>query len=197
MWALGGENTGATEVEGKGDFPFVSPQLVLSYLLGKKSVGDLPNTYNVPRSFDCKMHLPNGNVIVLNSASNNLSIAGEKGHLAVNRNGVKGQFVENLKRDPAERKWLDEEVTKLYKGKPIRGDVAHMANFIGCVKDRSLPVSDVFTHCSSVNACHMANIAMLLGRKIKWDPEKQEFIGDDEANRLTRRRQRKPYQITA
>ena len=43
----------------------------------------------------------------------------------------------------------------------------------------------------------MANIAMLLGRKVKWDPQKQEFIGDDEANQLTRRKQREPYAIKA
>ncbi len=44
-----------------------------------------------------------------------------------------------------------------------------------------------------MNACHMANIAMLLDRKIVWDREKQAFTCDDEANQLTRRVQRAPY----
>ena len=66
LWALGGENTGAVEVEGKGEFP-LGRELMLDYLLGKKSVGDLPNSYNVARSFDCNMLLPNGNTINLNS----------------------------------------------------------------------------------------------------------------------------------
>ena len=70
-----------------------------------------------------------------------------------------------------------------------------MANFFDCIKDRSLPISDVFTHCNTVNACHMANIAMLLGRKVTWDRQKQEFAGDDEANQLTRRPEREPYVI--
>ena len=194
LWALGGENTGVAEVEGKGEFP-LGRELTLDYLLGKKPVGDLPNSYNAARSFDCTMTLPNGNAINLESTDKeDIYIAGEKGHLAVNRRGIRGQFVEKLKKNPADKQWLDEEVAKLYRGKPFRG---HMANFFDCVKDRSLPISDVFTHCNSVNACHAANIAMLLGRKVKWDRKKYEFVGDDEANQLTRRKQREPYAIKA
>jgi myo-inositol 2-dehydrogenase / D-chiro-inositol 1-dehydrogenase len=57
-------------------------------------------------------------------------------------------------------------------------------------------VSDVFSHSHSVNSCHMANIAMLLDRSIKFDPEKYDFIDDPQASRLMRREQRAPYQIT-
>jgi len=193
MWALGGEETGIDAVEGKqSEFP-LGRELVLDYLLGKKSLADLPNSYNVARSFDCVMHLPNGNEINLNSANNDLYLTGEKGHLAVNRNGIRGKFVAELKKNPAGKQWLDEEVAKLYKNKPIRG---HIANFFECVKDRSTPISDVFTHCNSVNACHTANIALLLNRKVTWDREKQEFVGDDEANQLIRRKRRDPYGIT-
>ncbi len=201
LWALGGEHTGPIEVEGKGDFP-LGRELVLGYLLGKKSAADLPNSYNTVRSFDCTMHLPNGNVIRLNSRQNNrdgngVFITGDKGEVIVNRRGIGGKFVEELKRSPADKQWLEEEVSKLYGGKPIRPVRGHMANFFDCVKDRSQPISDVFTHCNSANACHMANIAMLLGRKMRWDSRNQEFIGDDEANRLTCRKQREPYGIQA
>ena len=191
MWALGGEKTGAVAVKGTGEFP-LGPELTLEYMLGTKSVGDLPNSFNVARSFDCTMRLPNGNTINLNSVGNDLLISGEKGHLAVNRGGIRGQFVQDLKSKPAGKAWLDAEVAKLYQGKPIRG---HMANFFDCVKDRSQPISDVFSHCNSVNACHMANIAMLLNRPVRWNWQKQEFIRDDEANLLTRRKQREPYTI--
>jgi myo-inositol 2-dehydrogenase / D-chiro-inositol 1-dehydrogenase len=191
LWALGGEKTGVVEVEGKGEFP-LGRQLMLDYLLGNKSVADLPNSYNVAQRFDCNMRLPNGNTINLNSVGNDVLISGEKGHLAVNRGGIRGTFVERLKENPADKAWLDAEVAKLYRGKPIHG---HMANFFDCVKDRSLPISDVYTHCNSVNACHMANIAMLLGHKIKWDPGKYQFIDDEQANHLTRRKEREPYTI--
>jgi myo-inositol 2-dehydrogenase / D-chiro-inositol 1-dehydrogenase len=187
IWALGGDQTGALEVEGKGEFP-LGRQLMLDYLLGKKRVTDLPNSFNVARSFDCIITLPNGNTINLNSVGNDLHISGEKGRLSVNRGGIRGRFVQHLKDN--DKAWLDAEVAKLYRGKPIRG---HMANFFDCVKDRSLPISDVYSHCNSVNACHMANIAMLLERKVKWDQQKYEFVGDDEANRLLRRTQREKY----
>ena len=104
IWALGGENTGVVEVEGKGEFP-LGRELTLDYLLGKKSLSDLPNSYNVAHSFDCTMHLPNGNVINLNSVGNDLLIKGEKGHLAVNRGagdkgGLRGKFVEQVEEGP-------------------------------------------------------------------------------------------------
>jgi predicted dehydrogenase len=194
LWALGGEHTGATEVEGKGNFP-LGRELTRDYLLGKKGLNDLPNSYNAALSFEFTLTLPNGNVMDVTSVGNErVFITGETAHLAVNRGGIYGKFVAELKKSAADKRWLDEEVAKLYRGKPIHG---HMANFFDCVKDRSLPVSDVFTHCNSVNACHMGNIAMLVGRKVKWDLEKQEFVADDEANRLTWRKQRRQYAIQA
>ena len=63
------------------------------------------------------------------------------------------------------------------------------------MQDRSLPISDVYTHVNSVNACHMANIAMLLGRKVRWDLKQQQFIDDAEANALMSRPQRSPYTL--
>ena len=43
--------------------------------------------------------------------------------------------------------------------------------------------------------CHLANIAMQLGRKLRWNPEKEDFIGDDEASARLSREQREPYTI--
>jgi hypothetical protein len=114
--------------------------------------------------------------------------------LAVRRSGIRGNFVKKLKQDPEQKRWLDAEVRKLYRGKRIRG---HMANFLDCMNDRSLPISDVFTHLNSVNACHMANIAMLLGRKVRWDLKQQQFSDDAEANALMSRKQRPPYTLPA
>ena len=58
------------------------------------------------------------------------------------------------------------------------------------------PVANVFDHVRAVNACHLANIAMLVGRKIQWDPAAEQFVGDDEANALRSRKEREPYVIT-
>jgi len=56
-------------------------------------------------------------------------------------------------------------------------------------------VANVWDHIRAVNACHFANIAMLVGRKIVWDPQAKQFVGDEEANGLRRRKQRAPYTI--
>ncbi len=192
LWALQGNVTGPSEVEGKGEFP-LGRELTRDYMLGKKAVGDLPNSYNTAHSFNCKITLPNGNSFVLNSGGNeDIYIAGETAHLAVNRGGVRGKFVEALKKSPADKQWLDEAVAKLYRGLKLHG---HMANFFDCVKSRATPISDVYSHCVAVNTCHTANIAMLLDRKVKWDQEKYAFLDDDEANQLIRRKQRAPYTI--
>ena len=71
----------------------------------------------------------------------------------------------------------------------------HMQNFFDCMKDRSLPISDVFTHHRSVSACHLANIAVLLERNVRWDPVKEKFLDDDEANKMIAREMRPPWQV--
>ena len=188
VWALGGEQTGPAEIEGKGELP-LGPEGVLAMLRGEKPCVE-PNSYNVAKSFDCDMTFPNGNTIRLFSGPNELIIEGELGKIRVNRRDLTGKPIEDL--SDADTKWLDEEVQKLYRGMPMEG---HMANFFHCVKTRERPISDVWTHTNSVNACHMANLAMLLARKLRWDPEKYQFVDDDEANALMSRKQREPYGI--
>ena len=70
-----------------------------------------------------------------------------------------------------------------------------MRNFVDCVKTRKLPASDIFSHHRVMNSCHMCTIAIKLKRKLEWDPVKEEFIGDDEANAMLKRTQREPYQV--
>ena len=172
LWALGVDQTGPTTIAGKGEF------------------NRQRNCYNVTRAFDCTFDFANGNRIVLNNVGNNLVIEGERGRIEVNRGQLIGKPVEAIAQSKADADWLDSEVEKLYRGKRFAG---HMQNFFDCIKDRSLPISDVYTHHRSVSACHLANIAMLLGRKLRWDPEKEDFIGDAEASAMLKREQRPPY----
>lgn len=189
LWALGGERTGIIEAEGKGDFP-LGRETMLAYLLGKTPATELPVSYNVAHTFDCTLSLPNGNVIRLTSGPNELILEGDQGRIRVNRGSLTGKPVEQL--TDQDMKWLDEQVRELYRGKEPG---SHMRNFFECVKDRSLPVADVWSHVHSVNACHMANIAMLLGRKVQFDPKSKQFLGDEQANLLRSRKQREPYTI--
>ena len=196
VWALGGEETGvveATPVSDQCNFP-LGRELVRDTLLGKKPFQDLPVSYNVANRFRVDMKLPGGNEITLFSGKNELILSGDKGKIRVNRGGLSGKPVEEINASEQDRQWLDEEVSKLYRGMPMQG---HMANFFHCVKTREKPISDVWTHCSSVNACHMANIAMLLDRTVRFDPKKYQFAEDAEANALMTREQRAPYQIKA
>jgi hypothetical protein len=70
-----------------------------------------------------------------------------------------------------------------------------MGNFFDCVKSRQTPISDVVSQHRSVSACHLGNISIRLGRSLKWDPQKEQFLGDDEANGWLRREQRKGYEV--
>jgi myo-inositol 2-dehydrogenase / D-chiro-inositol 1-dehydrogenase len=213
LWALGGEDTGVIEAKGEGEFPLFTPEHdinnakdIIDFLNGKKT---LPPYYNVAWCFDCDMLLPNGNTIHLTSGNdktklndkgkNEIIISGDKGKIRVNRgqknNGnLTGKIVETIMASETEKQWLEGEVAKLYRNMPRQG---HMANFFHCIETGEKPISDVFTHLNSVNSCHMANISMMLKRKVKWDPEKYEFIDDDEANMLMHRQQREPYAIEA
>lgn len=69
----------------------------------------------------------------------------------------------------------------------------HRRNFLDCVKSGISPVADVEIGCRSVTVCHLANIAYQLRRPLKWDPARELFPGDDEANRLLDRPKREPY----
>jgi hypothetical protein len=82
---------------------------------------------------------------------------------------------------------------KLCKGKKWGN---HMGNFLECTRDRSLPISDVYSHHRNLTTCHLANIAMRLNRTLKWDAAKEQIVGDDEANAWQKREQRKGYEIS-
>jgi predicted dehydrogenase len=71
----------------------------------------------------------------------------------------------------------------------------HVKNFIDCVQSRKRPNSDVEIGHNSMIACHLGNIAFRLGRQIKWDVEKEEVIGDREAQRFVTREYRAPWKL--
>ncbi len=69
----------------------------------------------------------------------------------------------------------------------------HHQNFLDCIKSRQAPIANVEVGHRSATLCHLGNIAMLLKRPLKWDPVKEEFLGDDAANRLRWRPRRAPW----
>jgi len=81
---------------------------------------------------------------------------------------------------------------RLGKGYPVDN---HVRNFLDCIKTRQQPVAPAEGAHHSITACHVANICRRLGRPVKWDPDKEVFIGDDEANRFVSRAYRQPWRL--
>jgi predicted dehydrogenase len=74
-------------------------------------------------------------------------------------------------------------------------NVGHAQNFIDCMRTRERPVADLETvgHPSSL-LCHLGNAAWRAGRALQFDPQRNAFIGDDDASQyLTRPKYRKPW----
>jgi predicted dehydrogenase len=69
----------------------------------------------------------------------------------------------------------------------------HHQNFLDCIQSRKLPICDVEIGHRSATACHLGNIAVRLGRKIEWDPVKEQIVGDPEANAMVSRPYRSPW----
>ena len=76
-----------------------------------------------------------------------------------------------------------------------QGEGGIYGDFIHCVKTREKPFRDIELAVNSSAVSHLGNIAYALKRSLKWDPVKQEFPGDEEANRLTDRARREPWQL--
>jgi myo-inositol 2-dehydrogenase / D-chiro-inositol 1-dehydrogenase len=199
FWALAGKDAQAVEAQGTGTFMAVDRQMVLDFLLGKVAAKDMPTAYNVAHAFDVDVKLSNGNTIKIISGKNELLIEGDQGKIRVNRGGSKGQLsgkpVEEIDADPKATKEIQDLMAEIYGGSLPAPRQGHMQNFFDCVASGKLPVANVNEHVRAVNACHMANLALLLNRKIRWDVEKRAFLDDAEANKLVHRPQRSPFAI--
>jgi predicted dehydrogenase len=70
---------------------------------------------------------------------------------------------------------------------------SHVRNFLDCVKSRERPVADVEDAHRTATACHLANISLRVGRKVRWDSEKEEIVDDRAASAHLVRPYRKPW----
>jgi predicted dehydrogenase len=196
FWALAGKDgqvVGANPV--KSEFSMVPREKVLGYLLGKIPAKEMPQAYNVAHSFDVDLTLSTGNVIKLISGPNELLIQGEKGKIRVNRGRLAGKPVEEVDADPKAKAEIEKLMAEIYGDSLETAQRGHMSNFFDCIRTGKSPVANVFDHVRAVNACHFANIALLVDRKIQWDAAGKKFLGDDEANVLRSRKQRAEYKI--
>lgn len=136
-----------------------------------------------------------------------VQFCGTKGVLAASRGGY--EFAPDMKiapesaipawsKPPGHPKTPDFTPVPYAAAKKGAGDepepmIHHARHFLACIKSRQRPISDVEDgHFVSVS-CHLANLSMKLGRALKWDAEKEEVIGDREANALLVRPYRRPW----
>ncbi len=71
----------------------------------------------------------------------------------------------------------------------------HYQDWVDAIKNRSTPVAGVETGHRSSSVCNIANIAYKLHRTLEWDPAREKFTGDGEANKLRTKKYRKPYSL--
>ena len=79
--------------------------------------------------------------------------------------------------------------THLYESKE------HHGNWLECVRNRKIPIAPIEVGHRSCSTCLVHQVAMKLKRKVYWDPGKEKFRNDDEANSMLSRPQRWPYVI--
>jgi len=113
---------------------------------------------------------------------------GEKGRILIRRNRFKVWPPELVTDAP------DPRLAEKWKGNtwPANG---HLRNWIMCVKSRKRPVADVEIGHRSISVCHLCNITREVGRKLRWDPRRERFIDDPEADAYLERPKRKGYEL--
>ncbi|HEX5444661.1 MAG TPA: Gfo/Idh/MocA family oxidoreductase [Pirellulales bacterium] len=179
-WAIGASDTGPSKVAP------VEYSLPVEYKDGYPTVDD---RYNAATRFKIRVDMPHDvEMIITSEGDNGILFEGSEGRFFVNRGKIAGKPVDDLKENPLP----DGAIEEVYGGKVSEN---HTANFIEGMKSRKQPISDVWSHNRMLEICHLSNIAMRLGRELKWDPVKREIIDDAQANSLLARENRKGFEI--
>ena len=168
-WGLGLDYTGPVEIEGQGEYY-------------RDGLYDVPYKYK----FTCK-YKSGLNLLVASRSQlphgQGITWYGERGKLHVHR----GANWAEPKSILAEKIGPDEK--RLYRS------TDHRQNFIDCIRTRSLTVAPAEVAHRSISVAFLGEIAMLAGRKIKWDPDNERIIGDPNAERYLARAFRSPWHI--
>jgi predicted dehydrogenase len=183
-WAMDTELTGPIEVSGTADFP-------------------TSGLWNVHGIFRTEALYANGvNMVVSNELPNGVKFEGSDGWIFVARGSYSvtasdpaAQEKNSKALDASDPKLLTSEIGSneihLYESPEQHG------NWLDSIKTRKPNVAPVEVAHRSCSACLVHHIAMKLKRKIYWDPEREQFKNDEEANAMLSRPMRAPYQIKA
>ncbi len=148
-----------------------------------------PSRYNTATQFQILSTFADGvEIEIRHDGGNGILFEGTEGRIFVNRGRITGEPVEQLASSPLPEGAMEQA----YKNRSL---VDHFRNFFEGVRDRKEPISDVFSHHRALSTCHLSGIAARLNRKLTWDPEKQQIIGDAMAQNLVARDYRNGFEI--
>jgi predicted dehydrogenase len=169
-WGLDFDNSGPSEIEGKGEFP--NPDAV----------------WNTCTRYRINLKYPNDITMTIAGGHSDIRMGakwiGTDGWVWVNRDEY----------DASNLDWFVKIPEDQYKVKLYRSD-NHVGNFVDCVKSRKPTITPVETAHHSAIPGHLGLISMLTGRKIKWDPTSEQIMGDAEASKLLTRPYRAPWTL--
>jgi len=166
-WGMDTEHTGPVEIEGKGHYP-------------REGLWNTATTYH----FTCKY--ANGLIMDVTDNTQNkqgAKFVGTEGWVSVKRQEIDAEPRSLL------TSIIGPDEIHLYKSN------SHGGNFIDCVRSRKPTIAPIEILHRSVSIAHLGNIAMQLERKLRWDPERERFINDPEANRMLSRSMRSPWRL--
>ena len=166
QWGSNTEDTGPVEVEGKGVF----------------CTGGL---YDTAKQYEIKYKYADGLEMIVKSGNPSLRFEGSEGWI-----GNVG-WRAPLQAEP--KSILDSKIgpeeTHLYTAP------SEQRNFLDCVKSRKECYFPPEKGQRCFTVAHIGNISMLLGRKLQWNPDKEEFVNDEQANRMLSRAMRSPWHL--
>jgi len=167
-WGMGADYTGPVEIEGQGHFP-------------REDLWDTADTLYVEYLY------ADGVKVTLSDKGNpnaqGVRFEGDEGWVFVSRRKI------NSKPKSLLKSFIGADEVRLYHS------TDHYQNFVDCVKSRAETATPVEIAHRSITVAHLGNIAMLLGRKLRWNPDTERFIDDPAANRLLTRSPREPWRI--
>ena len=183
-WAMDTEYTGPVEISGQAEFP-------------KSGLWDVHGIFRTEGVY------ANGvKMIVTNELPNGIKFIGSDGWIFVTRGNYSVTASDPVSAS-AEKSPLTASDPKIVTSK-IGPDEIHLyessdhhGNWLDSVKSRKQPIAPIEVGHRSCSTCLLHHAVMKLGRKLQWDPVRERFINDDEANALLSRPQRWPYMIEA
>ncbi len=145
--------------------------------------GEFPKDglFNTPTNWDIRYRYANGIELLFGSSRGGTRFEGSEG------------WIQSSPFDAEPKSLLTSVIgsneIKLYKSND------HKLNFLECIKSRKETIAPVEVGHRSASICHLGNIAMLTGQKLKWDPEKERFTNSEEANRMLSRTMRNSWRL--